>query len=227
MNPQIYKLIAKVGTIITVFITLDAHPQAFVNLDFESANVPDVPAGQFGADVAVTEGLPGWTAYLGGGQVNQIGHNDISIGGAYISIQGPQWNSSQILQGQYTVLLQGQFSQTFPSPVSAAIAQTGQIPMTAHSLFFWGNNISLQVTFNGQVIPYSAFGSGPNYTIYGGDISALAGQTGELRFTGFNFGGDSLDNIMFSPQSVPEPSVFGLFALGSLLLGWRMRHKAW
>src|SRR6266496_796201 len=65
----------------------------FQNLDFESATVPIVPAGQLGPDVSTAQGLPGWTAYLPRvTTVTQIGHNDISIGGASISIQGPEWN---------------------------------------------------------------------------------------------------------------------------------------
>jgi len=32
-----------------------------------------------------------------------------------------------------------------------------------------------------------------------------------------------LDSVGFSNQPIPEPSVFGLFALGSLVLGWRWR----
>src|SRR6267378_409991 len=77
----------------------------FQNLNFESANVPSVPAGQIGSHVTVAQGLPGWNVYVDGVPSTQIGHNDMSIGGAYISIQGPDWNSSQILQGNYTVAL--------------------------------------------------------------------------------------------------------------------------
>src|SRR5437667_4592061 len=105
----------------------------FVNLDFEAANVPDLPPGQGGA-VAVADGVPGWTVYIGLGQPSSMGHNTISLGGADVEIYGPQWPSDQILQGSYTVFLLG----SFMSPVvqAAAIGQTGQIPPTVRSLQF-------------------------------------------------------------------------------------------
>lgn len=58
----------------------------------------------------------------------------------------------------------------------------------------------------------------------GGDISAIAGQTGQMLFialpgTVFNAGYGLLDNIQFSAQAIPEPGVYGLFAFGALLLG--------
>jgi len=63
----------------------------FQNLNFESATVPIIPAGEFGSHVTVAQGIPGWTAYLPGlTTVTEIGHNDLSLGGAYIMIQKPQ-----------------------------------------------------------------------------------------------------------------------------------------
>src|SRR5258706_375259 len=84
----------------------------FRNMDFELANVPVVPSGQFGADVSIASGLPGWTAYFNGQAVNPtntISHNDLSLAAAAIGIEGPQWNPAQILQGQYTAYLMGDF----------------------------------------------------------------------------------------------------------------------
>jgi hypothetical protein len=83
-------------------------------------------------------------------------------------------------------------------------------------LVFWGSLLGVDVTFNGQLIPYAAIGSGNNYTIYGADLSGFAGQTGTLGFLALSNGGGMLDKIQFSTQSVPEPNVFGLFPLGGL-----------
>jgi hypothetical protein len=189
----------------------------FQNLDFEAANVPNVPPLQFGSDVLVTDGVPGWTVYLGGIPQSSMLHNNMSLGAAEVAIYGPQWFSSDILQGNYTVSLQ---PSTAGPATSASIGQTGLIPQTAESLSFYGNG-GFVVTFNGYQIPLTTLGSGANYTVLGGDISAFAGQTGELLFQG----GGLLDNIQFSNLPVPEPSTFGLSALGAWLLGWRLLRR--
>ena len=186
---------------------------AFQNLNFEAANVPAVPPGQLGDNVLVTNGVPGWAVYLDGAQQTSMGHNDISLGGADVEIYGPQWFSSQILEGNYTVSLQ---PSTAGPPRTAAIGQTGRIPQTAESVRVYGTG-GYTVTFAGQSIPLVALGSTSAYTIFGGDISTFANQAGELLFQG----GGLLDAIQFSNLPVPEPSVFGLSALGALLLGWR------
>jgi hypothetical protein len=190
----------------------------FQNLDFESANVPVVPPFQFGGDVLVSDGVPGWTVYLGESQQGSMLHNNISLGAAEVAIDGPQWFADQVLEGNYTVSLQ---PSTAGPPTSAAIGQTGQIPQTAESIRFYGDGIGdYAVTFSGQPIPLVMLGSTSTYTIFGGDIAAFANQTGELRFQGAGL----LDAIQFSnlPLPTPEPSVFGLSALGALLLGWRV-----
>jgi hypothetical protein len=62
---------------------------------------------------------------------------------------------------------------------------------------------------------------GANFNVYGGDISAFAGQSGQLEFRGAG----TLDNTFFSPQPIPEPGMLGLFSVSALLLGWRARRK--
>jgi hypothetical protein len=83
----------------------------------------------------------------------------------------------------------------------------------------------LSVTFNGQNLPFFPLATYANYVEYGCDISASAGMTGELRFTEKpitrNNATITLDAIAFSNLPIPEPSVFGLSALGALLVGWR------
>jgi hypothetical protein len=80
----------------------------------------------------------------------------------------------------------------------------------------------LAVAFNGTRIPLSLLGTSTNsQSIWGGDVSSFAGQVGELRF----FGLGRFDNIFFSPQAIPEPRMFGLFGLGSLLLGCRFLKR--
>src|SRR6266571_2422703 len=88
----------------------------------------------------------------------------------------------------------------------------------------------LSVSLDGVNIPYVSLSSGPNYTLYGGDISPFAGRTAELGFSLFGGAGIdysiwNLDSIEFSDLAVPEPSVLGLSLLGALLLGWRHWRK--
>jgi len=74
-----------------------------------------------------------------------------------------------------------------------------------------------------------------NYTVFGADISAYAGQTGELLFTapwqgepgqsGFEEDG-MVDNIQFSSSPIPEPNEFSLVGLGALLLRFRRWHSS-
>jgi hypothetical protein len=85
---------------------------------------------------------------------------------------------------------------------------------------------TFQVTFGGQPIPVEQIGVGPNYYIMGGDISAYAGQTGELRFTALPDTGGFLDNIQFSMSPVPEPGTMALFATGAVFLALRRRRNA-
>jgi len=212
------------GVLALLICGLSAQSQGtFQNLDFERANVPLVPTNQFGAAVATTDGLPGWTAYFGSSQATTIGHNDTTFGGAGVSIEGPDWPSSQILQGNYSVLI----ASSSAGPLNtAAIAQTGQIPQTAKTLVFWWAPLSsIEPSFNGQAIALTQVGAGSNYRIMMGDVSPFAGQTGELRFTSSVNGGGFLDNIQFSSQPIPEPSVLGLSLLA--LIGIFTARRRW
>jgi len=86
----------------------------------------------------------------------------------------------------YFVLLQRSFDlHTIP-----AIAQLGTVPATAESVRFYAYG-SFSVSFGKQEIPISALGSTATYSIYSGNVSAFAGQTGWLKFEGGGF----LDNI--------------------------------
>src|SRR5436309_15640808 len=96
-----------VGSVLLHLIcTCVVRAQAFQNLDFESASVSNLPAGQF-EFVSVADGLPGWTAYTGTNQLTEVGHNLITIGGADVGIWGPNYGFGfPPLQGAYTAILQ-------------------------------------------------------------------------------------------------------------------------
>ena len=85
----------------------------------------------------------------------------------------------------------------------------------------------MQGTFNGQPLSFNTISNAASYAVYGADVTAYAGQTGQLLFTLPAFAGSStLDNIQFSTNPVPEPGAVALAALGAGLLGFTLRRKA-
>jgi hypothetical protein len=84
----------------------------------------------------------------------------------------------------------------------------------------------MQITFSGQPLSFFVTDTTPNYSIYEADISAYAGQTGQLLFSlPAHSSPGTLDNILFSSTPVPEPGAFGLFVLGGVMFGLRHRKK--
>jgi hypothetical protein len=219
------KIVNTILVIILLASLEDGYGQGFANLNFESANVSGYSSP---GSIPASNAIPGWTAYISGTPQSTILYNNETLGEAAVSLQGTN-GIYQPIQGRYFVLLQATFSA--PDTNSAAVGQTGQIPIGTQSLIFLANTSlsgaanNMQVSFNGSPISYFAIGSGSDYTIYGANISGLAGNTGQLLFTAFNNTYAEIDNIQFSPSAVPEPSEFALGALGALLLGFRRWEK--
>ena len=192
----------------------------FVNLNFEHPLLPLVETPPGSGLVPITNALPGWTAYTYSTTPDyRVYYNSITLGSGSIDFLGPG-SGYPSLEGSYFVRIQISFDGlTIP-----ALAQVGMVPSTAQSIRFYAHSYITPpiVDFGGQQIPVVILGgSSSTYYIWGGDISAFAGQAGELRF----LGDYSLDNIVFSNLPIPEPSVFGLSALGGLLLGWRVMGR--
>ena len=200
--------------------------QGFVNFNFETTTITPVV---FPGGTRYTATVPGWTWTPDGnfvnGDPNSVGYNDLALDSPAVNLQGTNSPFAPAIRGKYSILLQG--GSKFVSSTSySSIWQTGQVSATAVSLIYWGG--SLQVTFNGQVLTSIVISNAPNYTIWGMDISAYAGQTGELRFTKpwlpTNFSsGALLDNIQFSSVPVPEPSVLSLICICLLFVFLRKK----
>ena len=206
----------------------------FQNLDFESGSL--VPAGAF--QVQFAPAFPGWIGTVGGVQQSIALSNTIYLDTSGISIIDQNYRGGGIpgglIQGSYTAVLQAGYGSGVPANTS--LVQTGLVPANAESLQFQAFQsvdggtaiIPFAVTMSGQTLSLVPMASGANYTLYGANIRSWANQTVQLSFTAFAESPHSdnqylfLDAIRFSDQSVPEPSVFGLSALGALLLGWRV-----
>jgi len=207
-----------------ILMSAKAYSQGFVNLDFEDATVilagaPDI--------IYESSAIPGWSAYFGGGGSGGAGdaiyYDTISLGGSMVALEDNNNVSPKPIQGNYSVFLFGASSVYAPpdEQYSASIGQTATIPTTAESLTYWSSGGALQATFNGQPLDFLVTGSTANYNIYSADVSAYAGQNGQLLFTTPVNDSALLDNIQFSTSPAPEPSAFALTALGGLLLSFR------
>src|SRR5882757_210737 len=148
----------------------------FQNLGFEAARLTPIPSGQFGDFVPIDQALPGWSGFVGSLQVSEVLQNNLFLGGANISILGPKWALNGIIEGEFSVLLQA--GSKFSSFVDASISQTGLIPADSESIQLKANGSDFSVSFAGQNIPLIPLFVGDNYTLYGGDVSQFAGQTG-------------------------------------------------
>jgi hypothetical protein len=216
-----------------------ASAQNFINLNFEQAQivyntntgggVPGWPPGN--RYIYASNAVPGWTASGAFGQINDFVYDGFVIGADGVSlflsnsIHGYPFRS---LDGDYSIALNG--NAVFRRGTSS-ISQTGLVPASAMSLQFIATNIPpvlgssstmLFVSLGGQNIPFYPIGNVPNYTLYGGDISAFGGQVEPLTFSSSPGNGYwEIDDIQFSPSPIPEPNVSGLLVLGSLLFSLR------
>jgi hypothetical protein len=232
------RLFAGFSAILLALLSAQAQG-TFQNLNFESANVA-ASGPQLYNFVPIGSALPGWTAYLGTVQVTQVGYNCPANSTASITLIGPTWNSYDtteangvgIIDGNYSIDLQTGANPISPEPelINASIEQNGTVPAYAESLQFEARETTpFTVTFNGNVLSPVVLSSGVSadgvpYNLYGANISAWAGQTGELEFTADQLDENYvvLDDISFSTNSVtPEPGTLALIFLGGAALAAR------
>ncbi len=209
-------ILNKIGLVALItLLSWEGKSQGFVNFDFESANLTGHPTGS----VPAANAFPGWTV-----TAPYITYDAPSLSGASISINDTGGYPPGPIQGNYWAFLAtGLVPQT---DVTISLSQTGTIPLGMQSMTFWGNIGGLQISFSGQSLAFSQTGSTANYNIYSADVSALAGQSGQLLFSLPAFTSNAtLDNIQFSTSAVPEPTTLALTALGGLLIGYRRLRK--
>jgi hypothetical protein len=186
----------------------------FDNLDFEQAN----PAVVGPYTVTAASAIPDWIAEIGAAQQTDIKENFFSTGAPEVVLLSANTQQPP-LYGDYSILLTA-------SSVSASISQTGMIPAGTQSLFFDAQSVpqygNLAVMIGTQIVPFVPVATEPNYTVYGANISAWAGQTEQLTFSALPvtiaLNDWEIDDISFSPTAmVPEPSPLALAGIGTVL----------
>lgn len=195
-----------------------ASSQGFVNLNFEAANVVGLSPG---STLSAASAFPGWTL-----SITPPFYDGVSLGGAMISVNDANtgFGGFSPIEGNFSAILTG---GAFNTP--ATISQTAVVPDDTLSVQIMVRTFqrvdAFQVMMGGQVVLLVPVGSGSGYTLYGGDVSAFSGLNSTLSITAFGVSGISpnavvLDNIQFSNQPIPEPSVLGLICFGFLGLAF-------
>jgi hypothetical protein len=221
-----------VAALLTIILLLSGKPcaraQAFVNLDFEAANVAGLSARDI---VPISQALPGWSACafdsLATNTATQAVYDGISGSGTFISIEDTTVGEVGPIQGKYSAWLYAE-----AGVYTEQLSQTGLVPAGTQSLLVEAHDESspFVVTLGGQVVTMVPLQTFSDYILYGGDISEMAGTEATLSFTEPYATVPQpwlleLDNIQFSPSTVPEPGLLALTALGGVLFGFAHRRK--
>jgi hypothetical protein len=216
-----------IGHAVNLFVVLSVQGQGtFQNLNFEQADPISAGDGYPSYIVTAASALPYWTVSIGGVQQSLVLYNVLSAGAPAVELIGPgaEFGLAPI-DGTYSAVLTGS-----GVPSAASISQTGLIPAGTESLLFEAEPLQsgtpgpLEVQVGSQVVPFFAVGTGPNYTLYGANISTWADAPEQLTFSALEDGLNTweLDDISFSTTAVtPEPSIVALTAIGGVLCGAR------
>src|SRR5439155_8885095 len=101
----------------------------------------------------------------------------------------PGFLGGSVIQGSFTAILQAGVTLGTTNPADTVLSQSGLIPVTAQSLRFRAfpspTSSPFSVALGGQNLGLTPLQTATNYTLYGADISALAGQSASLEFTLF------------------------------------------
>ena len=155
-------------------------------------------------------------------------YNDQTLDDAGVELEGKDYSWGPAIAGCYSVLIQGGSIAAENSKTGAAIGQTGQIPMGTKSITFLSSGAgAVDVIFNGHLLTYgaSSISFDSNYVVSHVDVSAYAGQTGQLLFAvaqstapyAENVGA-LIDNIRFSTTPVPEPYPLTMAVIGAVMI---------
>lgn len=214
--------------------------QTFQDLDFESATFV-----QTGSGLSFSDAFPGWNGFSGTNQLSYALYDNAALDSTVIGILDSNapavvttYISGSVIQGNYTAFLEaGVQLGSDSAPADASLSQTGLVPGGTKSLSFLAfTNGPFAVSLGGTSLNLiSSPVAGQNYSLFQADVSAFAGQTEELDFTVFadnpydnRIRSLVLDDILFSPDAIPEPSSLSLVVVGvaCLALSQLVRRRA-
>jgi len=208
----------------TFAVSVTQGQGTFQNLNFELAEPGPLTTTTgypfpYAVNVPVANALPDWSVYYGTVQQMDVNYNDPGLGSTLVTLVGGTWPA---IDGNYSVLLQGGGTAS-----AASISQSATIPSGMQSLLFEAQSGAgtLNILVGTQIVSFAAVGTEPNYTLYGANISEWAGDPEQITFSALEdlsrANNWTIDDITFSPNAVPEPSIVALGAIGGLLFGAR------
>jgi hypothetical protein len=221
-----------------------APSQGFLNLNFEQASIVPAPAGYTPPDawnpISASSALPYWTIREDGSAMTAAWGSPVSLDETSVALASGSYTP---IQGSYSVQLSAYADAPAGFYRDSSISQTGFIPVGTQSIQFLITSpfqagaiqANPTVSLNGTPISLFRLSQAGGVITMGGDVSAFAGTTGTLSFLceatqGGRFPANenifNLDDIRFSPQSVPEPGALALLGLGASLFRirrWRRR----
>lgn len=210
---------------VTLIATTPTFSGNFTNLDFESAavQITDPNFGWLDWNLAV----PGWNHGSGSGsEIVYYGQPHLGMSPWYLLIDTNEFNYALYspLAGNYSLAFRSGIGSSHPKELSysAFISQTGDILPGTRSIHLLATG-PFSVSLDGVYIPMLALGRNN----YAGDVTDFAATTATLTIR--NEGPPNpfelptpvlVDEIVFSPRPIPEPSSLAIFAaaLGSLAL---------
>jgi PEP-CTERM motif len=209
-----------------IFVILStASAGEFVNLGFDDPDLsgslrPVFPGDSFSGFWGETSRLlRGWSLTLDGNVSLEMTYNPWPRSALFpgVNLYGYRpGNESSPGNVNRLIIDSSQFSPP-PFNPEVRIWQTGVVPINAVGLQMFASALG-QVLVNGEVIGATFDGTSRPL-----DISRFAGQEVRLEFL-FSPGSSGLFDILGFTQ-IPEPSIWVLFGVGALALGWAVRQR--
>jgi hypothetical protein len=187
--------------------------QSFRNLDFEAAGSQTIPANAVWLSWSLA--ATGWQ-HAPGADTFFVYHNppatNLTQAYSLVDSSSSQWKP---LAGNFSLALSsGYYSLAQPNAnwVPAEVSQSGVVPNDAVSFRLLAEG-DFQVYINSTRIEMSNLGG----NLFGGDVTSFAGQLVNLEIVSASTRLHDpvlIDNLSFSTQAVPEPSILAVLGLG-------------